>query len=584
MPIEGGCGEESMATIDSARTMTGVGAGILDRERTIATAGFNRWLAPPAALCIHLCIGMAYGFSVFWLPLSRAIGLTAPAACPDMTLLQELFTTTCDWRVASLGWMFTLFFVVLGVSAAIWGGWLERVGPRKAGFVAALCWAGGLLIGAFGIYVHQLWIMWLGCGVIGGVGLGLGYISPVSTLIKWFPDHRGMATGMAIMGFGGGAMIGAPLANILMSGGEFFGFNFGSVHFVLLSPGFFAGFKSPADVGAWQTFLTMGVIYFVFMAIGAFAYRVTPPSWQPDGWTPPSKSNAMISKASVHLDNAHKTPQFWLIWWVLCLNVSAGIGVIGMASPMLQEIFAGKLIGLPDVGFNALSAAQKATIAAIAAGFTGLLSLFNIGGRFFWASLSDRIGRKGTYYCFFLLGIALYALAPTFAEMGSKLLFVLGFGIILSMYGGGFATVPAYLADMFGTQFVGAIHGRLLTAWSTAGIIGPVVVNYIREFQLAAGVPRDQLYNTTMYILCAMLIAGLICNYLIKPVDPKWHMSEAEVARLQAATAGAGAQPAGSFGIGKGGLDAKVALFWAFVAIPLAWGVLKTLQSAVAIF
>jgi len=550
-----------MVTIEGAGTMTDAGAGILDRERTIATAGFNRWMVPPAALCIHLCIGMAYGFSVFWLPLSRAIGLTAPKACPDMSLFQELFTTTCDWKVASLGWMFTLFFVVLGVSAAIWGGWLERVGPRKAGFVAALCWAGGLLIGALGIYVHQLWIMWFGAGVIGGIGLGLGYISPVSTLIKWFPDHRGMATGMAIMGFGGGAMIGAPLANILI--------NF---------------FKTPTSVGVWQTFAALGVIYFVFMTIGAFAYRVTPAGWRPDGWTPPAKKNAMITQNNVHLDDAHKTPQFWLIWWVLTLNVSAGIGVIGMASPMLQEIFAGKLIGLPDVGFNALSVAQKASIAAIAAGFTGLLSLFNIGGRFFWASLSDRIGRKATYYCFFLLGIALYALAPTFAEMGSKLLFVLGFGIILSMYGGGFATVPAYLADMFGTQFVGAIHGRLLTAWSTAGIIGPVVVNYIREFQLAAGVPRDQLYNTTMYILCAMLIAGLICNYLIKPVDPKWHMSEAELAKLQATTAGANAgAPSGSFGIGRGGLDAKAALFWAFVCIPLAWGIWITLRSAASI-
>src|SRR5437016_14175490 len=256
-----------------------------------------------------------------------------------------------------------------------------------------------------------------------------------------------------------------------------------------------------------------------------------------------------------------------------------------MASPMLQEIFAGKLIGLPDVGFNQLTVAQKATIAGIAAGFTGLLSLFNIGGRFFWASLSDKMGRKNTYYTFFLLGIALYAMAPTFAEIGSKLLFVLGFGIILSMYGGGFATVPAYLADMFGTQFVGAIHGRLLTAWSTAGIIGPVVVNYIREFQLAAGVPRDQLHNTTMYILCAMLIAGLICNYLIKPVDPKWNMSAEEVSKLQAATAksAAGVQQ-GSFGIGKGGLDARAALFWAFVGIPLAWGVWKTLESAVKIF
>jgi MFS family permease len=550
-----------MTTISSAGTASGAGAGFLDKERTIATAGFNRWLVPPAALCIHLCIGMAYGFSVFWLPLSRAIGLTAPKACPDMSLFQELFTTTCDWKVASMGWMYTLFFVVLGVSAAMWGGWLERVGPRKAGFVAALCWCGGLFLGAIGIITHQLWLMWLGSGVIGGVGLGLGYISPVSTLVKWFPDRRGMATGMAIMGFGGGAMIGAPLANLLMN-----------------------YFKTPTSVGVWETFVAMGVIYFVFMMIGAFRYRIPPAGWRPEGWTPPNKSNAMISQYNVHLDNAHKTPQFWLIWWVLCLNVSAGIGVIGMASPMLQEIFAGKLIGLPDIGFNQLSAAQKTTIAGIAAGFTGLLSLFNIGGRFFWASLSDKIGRKNTYYCFFILGIVLYALAPSFAAMGSKLLFVLGFGIILSMYGGGFATVPAYLADMFGTQFVGAIHGRLLTAWSTAGIIGPVVVNYIREFQLAAGVKPDQLYNTTMYILCAMLIAGLICNYLIKPVDSKWHMSEAEVAKLQAATASATSSgPSGSFGIGFGGLDARAALFWAFVGVPLAWGVWITLQSAAKI-
>lgn len=551
-----------MTTVESAGKLSSAGAGIFDREHTVAKAGFNRWLVPPAALCIHLCIGMAYGFSVFWLPLSRAIGITQSKACPDMSLWQELFTTTCDWKVASLGWMYTLFFVLLGVSAAIWGGWLERAGPRKAGAVAACCWGGGLLIGAFGVYVHQLWIMWLGAGVIGGVGLGLGYISPVSTLIKWFPDRRGMATGMAIMGFGGGAMIGAPLANLLIN-----------------------YFKTPNSVGVWETFVTMGVIYFVFMMIGAFAYRVTPAGWQPEGWTPPSEKKSMITEHHVHLDNAHKTPQFWLIWWVLCLNVSAGIGVIGMASPMLQEIFAGKLIGHPELTFGQLSVEQKAAIAAIAAGFAGLLSLFNIGGRFFWASMSDLMGRKNTYYTFFILGIALYALAPTFAAMGSKLLFVLGFGIILSMYGGGFATVPAYLADMFGTQFVGAIHGRLLTAWSTAGIIGPVVVNYIREFQLAAGVPRDQLYNTTMYILCAMLIAGIICNYLIKPVDPKWNMSEEEVVRLQAASAKteAGIQH-GSFGIGKGGLDVWAALFWAFVGVPLAWGVWKTLESAVKIF
>ena len=537
-------------------------AGILDRERIVAAAGFNRWLVPPAALCIHLCIGMAYGFSVFWLPLSRAVGLTASKSCPDMSLADELFTTTCDWRIASMGWMFTLFFVVLGVAAALWGGWLERAGPRKAGVVAALCWCGGLVLGALGVYLHQLWLMWLGAGVVGGIGLGLGYISPVSTLVKWFPDRRGMATGMAIMGFGGGAMIGAPLANLLLN-----------------------HFKTPTDVGVWQTFLAMAAIYFVFMMIGAFRYRLPPAGWRPDGWTPPSETNTMITQHQVHLKDAHKTPQFWLIWWVLCLNVSAGIGVIGMASPMLQEIFAGKLIGHPDLAFNALDTSQKVAIAGIAAGFAGLLSLFNIGGRFFWASLSDYIGRKNTYYTFFILGIVLYASAPYFAQIGNKALFVLAFGIILSMYGGGFATVPAYLADMFGTQFVGAIHGRLLTAWSTAGIIGPVVVNYLREFQLAAGVPRDHLYDTTMYILCAMLVAGLICNYLIKPVKPKWYMSQDEVAKLQAVSAtNAAAAPSGSFGIGTGGFDAKAALFWAFVGIPLAWGVWQTLDSAIKIF
>src|SRR5277367_6450008 len=239
-----------MTTISSAGTAPGNGSGIFDRERTIASAGFNRWMVPPAALCIHLCIGMAYGFSVFWLPLSRAVGLNAPKACPDISIWQELFTTTCDWKVASLGWMYTLFFVVLGVSAAIWGGWLERAGPRKAGVVAAVCWGGGLVIGAVGIYVHQLWIMWLGSGVIGGIGLGLGYISPVSTLVKWFPDRRGMATGMAIMGFGGGAMIGGPLADLLMK-----------------------HFATPTSNGVAATLLTMATIYFVFMLSGALGYR-----------------------------------------------------------------------------------------------------------------------------------------------------------------------------------------------------------------------------------------------------------------------------------------------------------------------
>ena len=537
------------------------GGGILDRERIIAKPGFNRWLVPPAALAIHLCIGMAYGFSVFWLPLSRAIGVDQPVACADLNLVSALFTTTCDWRVADLGWMYTLFFVLLGSAAAIWGGWLERAGPRKAGLASMVCWCGGMVIAAFGIFTHQLWIMWLGAGVIGGIGLGLGYISPVSTLIKWFPDRRGMATGMAIMGFGGGAMIGAPLANFLMD-----------------------YFKTPDSVGVWQTLLVMAALYAVSMTCGAFGYRIPPAGWRPDGWTPPATAKNMITTRHVHLRDAHKTKQFWLIWAVLTLNVSAGIGVIGMASPMLQEIFAGKLIGLPDLTFNQLDASQKTAIAGIAAGFAGLLSLFNILGRFFWASLSDYIGRKNTYYTFLLLGIALYALAPAAAHMGSQLLFVLMFGVILSMYGGGFSTIPAYLADIFGTQFVGAIHGRLLTAWSTAGIIGPVVVNYIREFQLAAGIERAQVYDFTMYILAGMLALGVIANFFVKPLDDKWFMSDEEVAAMQAKTAASQAGHTGSFGIGKGGLDTKAALAWAAVGIPILWGVWITLQTTAKMF
>src|SRR6266700_1345884 len=338
-----------MVTVEGAGSLVGTRGGILDREHTVAKAGFNRWLVPPAALCIHLCIGMAYGFSVFWLPLSRAVGLSATKACPDMSLIQELYTTTCDWRVASMGWMYTLFFVLLGVSAAIWGGWLERAGPRKAGVVSALGCCGGLVLGAIGIYIPPLRLLWLGSGVIGGVGLGLGYISPVSTLVKWLPDRRGMATGMAIMGFGGGAMIGLPLADKLMN-----------------------YFKTSTSIGVWETLVTMGVIYFVFMLIGAFSYRVSPAGWQPEGWTPPAEKKSMVSEHHVHLKDAHKTPQFWLIWFVLCLNVSAGVGVIGMASPMLQEIFGGKLIGATSVGFNQLDDGQKKGIATIAAGVTGL--------------------------------------------------------------------------------------------------------------------------------------------------------------------------------------------------------------------
>jgi MFS family permease len=371
------------------------------------------------------------------------------------------------------------------------------------------------MISALGVHFHQIWMLWLGSGVIGGCGLGLGYISPVSTLIKWFPDRRGMATGMAIMGFGGGAMIGAPLADLLMN-----------------------HFKSPQSVGVSETFVAMGVIYFIAMMCGAFGYRLPPPGWQPRGWTPPAPASgsgaagtgAMITRAQVQVTTAWKTPQFWLLWTLLCMNVSAGIGVIGMASPMLQEVFGGKLIGVSGL-LRDLTADQRVRVATVGAGFAALLSLFNIAGRIFWASLSDYLGRKLTYHIFFLLGMLLYAAVPFAGRTGSVPLFVAIFCVILTMYGGGFATIPAYLADMFGTLHVGAIHGRLLTAWSTAGILGPVLVNYIREYQIDRGVAAGSAYNTTMYLLVGLLLIGFFCNLAVRPVTAEHFMTEVELSK-----------------------------------------------------
>ena len=538
---------------------SGTSPGLLDRERIVAATGFNRWLVPPAALAIHLCIGMAYGFSVFWLPLSRAVGIAKPVVCEGATFWSALATTACDWRVVDLQWTYSLFFVVLGSAAALWGGWLERAGPRRAGVVAAFCWCGGMGIFALGIAVHQLWLMLAGAA-IGGVGLGLGYISPVSTLIKWFPDRRGMATGMAIMGFGGGAIIGGPLANLLI--------------------GRFAG---PADVGVWPTVLVMAAVYFVFMLGGAFGYRVPPANWQPDGWTPPpTQTKAMIAHGHVHLRDAHRTPQFWLLWAVLCLNVSATIGVIAVASPIIQEIFSGSLIGHPEVSFTQLDPDQKKLVATIGAAFVGLISLFNIGGRFVWASLSDRIGRKTTYMCFFAIGALLYALMPWAAHSGGRAIFLAFFCVIASMYGGGFATIPAYLADLFGTQFVGAIHGRLLTAWSTAGVVGPLLFASVRDQQITAGVPRDYVYDQALYIAAGFLAAGFVANLLVRPVADRWFMTPQQLAEAQAAKVGG--PHAGSHGIGRGGLTVTAALAWLCVGVPLAWGIWMTLLKIIPLF
>jgi MFS family permease len=443
---------------------------ILDRSHTVAKPGFSRWLVPPAALCIHLCIGQAYAFSVFNLPLTKLIGITKSA--PD------------DWKLTDLGWIFSIAIFFLGASAAVLGRWVEEGGPRRAMFASALCFGGGFLVSAFGVSVHQLWIVYLGYGVLGGIGLGLGYISPVSTLIKWFPDRPGMATGMAIMGFGGAAMIAAPLSVWLMS-----------------------VFSTPTHVGVAESFVVMGLVYACFMLVGAAIVRLPAPGWKPEGFVPSNQPQKLVTRNDVYVYQALKTPQFWLIWIVLCMNVTAGIGVLGQASAMSQEMFPGRVT------------------AAAAGGFVGLLSIFNMAGRFFWASMSDHIGRKNTYFIFFALGFVLYALVPYFGNAGNLALFVLCFGVILSMYGGGFATVPAYLRDMFGTRYVGAIHGLLITAWSVAGVLGPVLVNYIRQYQIDSGVPKAQAYNVTMYIMAGLLVVGFIANLLIKAVDDRHHMN-----------------------------------------------------------
>ena len=445
--------------------------GLLDRERIVAAPGFNRWMVPPAALCVHLCIGQVYAFSVFNLPMTRLIGITKSA--PD------------DWKLTDLGWIFSIAIVFLGLSAAVLGRWVEEGGPRKAMATAAVCFGGGFLIAALGVAMHNLWVVYLGYGVLGGIGLGIGYISPVSTLIKWFPDRPGMATGMAIMGFGGAAFIASPLSVWLMR-----------------------QFSTPTHVGVTDTFVVLGLVYFCFMMVGSAIVRLPAPGWQPAGYVAPLQPKKLITTRNVFVYRALKTPQFWLIWWVLCLNVTAGIGVLGQASAMSQEMFPGRV-----------------TVVA-AAGFVGLMSLFNMGGRFFWASVSDLIGRKSTYFVFFVLGFVLYAAVPYIASAGSVSLFVLCFCVIISMYGGGFATVPAYLKDMFGTRYVGAIHGMLLTAWSAAGVFGPVLVNYIRQYNVNHGIPKAQAYNVTMYLMAALLAVGFLCNLFIKAVHERHHMED----------------------------------------------------------
>ena len=579
----------------------------LHKKNIIAKPNFNRWLVPPASIAIHLCIGSVYAWSMFNPALVKVLGVVTSSGD--------------DWSLGQVVWIFSVAIVSLGLAAAYAGKWLEEVGPRMVGFVSACCWGGGFIIGSLGIFLHEqgveiamslpmissepivlklgLYLLYLGYGVIGGIGLGLGYVSPVSTLIRWFPDRRGMATGMAIMGFGGGAMIAklsidrllakfykAPeylgsedsVSLITESGRRFVEISGNLTEVVVVTMNDIAKMIVPGDPGVYivgtgssgaaQTFLFLGIVYFFIMTIAAFSYRVPPDGWVPKGWTPPkdSKKTRLITKNHVHIDQALKTPQFYFLWVVLCFNVTAGIGVIGVAKTMMIEIFTPSLPVIVTAGF--------------AGTYVLMISVFNMIGRIFWASMSDFIGRKTTYFIFFSLGFLLYMSIPFTAKAMSVnpavtylILFYAASMVIFTMYGGGFATIPAYLADIFGTKYVGGIHGRLLTAWSTAGVLGPVAITQLRQgsvetaiqdlvnkispdkFQEIYGASVDQLsllvkqktvtisnlmqympegtinpsttlYNTTMYAMAALLAIAFVSNLLIGPVDKKHHMKE----------------------------------------------------------
>lgn len=557
--------------------------GLLSRERIIAPPGYNRWKVPLASVAIHLCIGSVYAWSIYNPALTRVYGVVTSSGD--------------DWSLSEVVWVFTVAIVFLGLAAAFAGKWLEAVGPRKVGVVAACCWGGGYLVGAVGIYTHQLWLLYLGYGVIGGCGLGLGYVSPVSTLIRWFPDRRGMAAGMAIMGFGGGAMIGTPMKEyfiklfyrapeylgnvadltlVTQAGRRFAEIGGQLQEVVIIGANEVRNMTVPGPEGVYlintgaagvaETFLVIGLIYLVVMLLAAFSYRLPAKGWKPEGWVEPApeQRSAMISSKDVDIDQALKTPQFYQLWIVLCLNVTAGIGVLGVARTMITEIFGASLPTIVDAGF--------------AATYVVMISAFNMVGRFIWASASDYIGRRNTYWIFFVLGIALYLSIPWTAQQVSAepsvvllVYFYAATMIIFTMYGGGFATIPAYLADIFGTRYVGGIHGRLLTAWSTAGVIGPLAITSLRESSISHAIndlvqtidpeqfratfgatveqlellvqqnsvtiarlmeiapagtadPTSSIYNSTMILMAVLLGVALISNALMKPVAAKHHI------------------------------------------------------------
>jgi len=459
----------------------------LDRKHTLAPPGFSRWLIPPAALSVHLCIGQVYATSVY----------------------KNSFVAHFDASQTSVGIIFSIAIVMLGLSAAVGGTWVEANGPRKAMFVSACFWATGFLIGALGISTKQLWLVYLGYGFLGGIGLGIGYISPVSTLIKWFPDRPGLATGLAIMGFGGGALIASPLSRQLLS---------------FYDSGYDPNVStSVASGGALVAlFLTLGIGYFVVMMFGVANVRVPPEGWAPAGFDPATvKEKPLVTTASVSAANAIKTRSFWLLWIVLFCNVTAGIGILEQASPMIQDFFRE-------------SGGKSAVAVASAAGFVGVLSLFNMAGRFVWSSTSDLIGRQRIYMLYLGVGMILYALLASIGHTAVAL-FVLLAGVILSFYGGGFATVPAYLRDLFGTYQVGAIHGRLLTAWSAAGVAGPLIVNGFLDAQGKPGTLTASAYQPALFTMVGVLAVGFVANLLVRPVPDRFHEVRTEEEKKEVA-------------------------------------------------
>jgi MFS family permease len=560
---------------------------VLSKERIVASPGYNRWKVPPASIAIHLCIGSVYAWSIFNPALVKIRGVVASAAG--------------DWTLSGVVWIFTVAIACLGLSAAVAGKWLERVGPRMVGVAAAFCWGGGFLLGGCGILMHWLWLLYLGYGVLGGMGLGLGYVSPVSTLIRWFPDRRGMAAGLAIMGFGGGAIIAAPMNEVLIryfyeapdylgeteqvplgtEGGRRFAEVDGKQReVVVIGPQEVKDMIVPGPAGVYvvgtgrtgiaETFFVLSALYTLVMLVAAFAYRVPPPDWRPAGWNPERaerKKDKLVSSHDVGIDEALRTRQFYFVWIVLCFNVTAGIGVLGVAKTMMNEIFGSTLPTIVSGGF--------------AATFVLMISVFNMLGRFFWASASDYLGRKTTYTLFFVLGIALYLMIPVTAVGVSHnpgvvwlILFYAVVMLIFTLYGGGFATIPAYLADLFGTRFVGGIHGRLLTAWSVAGVLGPWCITWFRARSIRAAIsdllpsidpvrfqnvfgapvseieplvrsktvtlsrlmeiapagtmdPTSTVYNSTMYMMAGLLAVALLANLLVRPVDVGHHWQEA---------------------------------------------------------